>query len=389
MDILPPHRNGGEGPGKDWVSQRQKRSKDLTEHSGGEQICPSLGVWNNKEGRHKVFALRIALLALAAGAALTSSMASAQDTTQLRFLTAWDDRFDGTIAVAQRFVQFAEEESDGRITFQFSGPEVVPPGQQFEPVSRGVFDVGFATPIYYIGTTGVPSAFFALPPDPAMWREKGYWDFADQELQRFNQKLIAFTSGSGDNDFYQVILREPLGDGDRPLAGRKIRGNKYYEPVVVPLGGSLVNLPIGETYSALEKGVVDGVAFPIAGMQRLKFQEVAGYMMRPRFGTSPFTVTMNLDKFKALSEQDQKAVLEAGRRVEESSTKEFAELADKTIADLKEAGMKEVSLNPELANGIEAGLVAGSWQTAIEGNPQTAGRVEELRKMARENGDAE
>ncbi len=332
---------------------------------------------------------RLAILAMAASAAMLPLSGFAQDKAEFRFLTAWDDRFDGTIVVAQRLAEYVGKASDGRITFRFSGPEVIPPNQQFEPVSRGVFDFGFATPIYYLGTTGVPSAFFALPPDPAMWREKGYWEFADKELQRFNQKLIAFTSGSGNEDFYQIILREPLADGDKPLAGKKIRGNKYYEPIVAPLGGSLVNLPAGEMYSALEKGVVDGVAYPIAGMQRLKLQEVTKYMMRPRFGTSPFSVTMNLDKFNALSPEDQELLLEAGRRVEESSTQEFATLADETITALKEAGMEETALDSELFAKAETGLLAGSWQTAIDGNPQTADRVRELQDMARANGDAE
>ena len=35
------------------------------------------------------------------------------------------------------------------------------------------------------------------------------------------------------------------------------------------------------------------------------------------------------------------------------------------------------------------GLIDGSWQTAIDGNAQTADRVRELQEMARENGDAE
>lgn len=179
--------------------------------------------------------------------------------------------------------------------------------------------------------SGVPFAFFALPPDPALWRERGYWEYADKEMARFNQKLLSFVSGSNKDDFYQIILREPLADTDQPFAGKKIRGNKYYEPIVVPLGGSLVNLPAGEIYSGLEKGVVDGAAYPVAGMQKLKMQEVAKYMMRPRFGTSPFTVAMNLDKFNALSEADQKLLLEEGRKLEELTANDFSTMADETV----------------------------------------------------------
>lgn len=329
--------------------------------------------------------------ATAIAAAITAVLGTAsfaQD-VQLRMLTAWDDRFDGTIAIAQRYQECLAETSDGRIAVTASGPEVIPPNQQFDPISRGIFDLSYITPIYFLGTTGVPSAFFALPPDSQLWRDKGYWDFADEEMQRFNQKLVAFTSGTGASDFYQIVLREPVAEGDMPLEGRKIRGNKYYEPLVVPTGGSLVNLPAGEIYSALEKGVVDGAAYPIAGMQRLKMHEVTGYMLRPRFGNSPFLIAMNLDRFNGLSEEDKQVVLDCGKSVEESSAEELARLSDETITELKELGMQETELPADAVEKVMQGLIDGSWQTAIDGNAQTADRVRELQEMARENGDAE
>jgi TRAP-type C4-dicarboxylate transport system substrate-binding protein len=302
-------------------------------------------------------------------------------------LNAWDDRFDGTVAIAQAFQQCVETATEGRITFMVSGPEVIPPNQQFDPVSRGLFDVSFITPIYFLGTTGVPSAFFALAPDSEMWREKGYWDYADEELGRFNQKLLAFTSGTGASDFYQIVLREPIAEGDKPLDGRKIRGNKYYEPLVVPMGGSLVNLPGGEIYSALEKGVVDGAAYPVAGMQRQKMHEVTDYMLRPRFGNSPFLVAMNLDKFNGMGDADKEVLLDCGHQVEASSVEALTELADATVAELTELGMQETTLPEAAVAEIEAGLISGSWQTAIDGNAQTAERVEALREMARANAE--
>lgn len=44
---------------------------------------------------------------------------------------------------------------------------------------------------------------------------------------------------------------------------------------------------------------------------------------------------------------------------------------------------------PEIFEKVNAGLKAGVWKTAVEGNKQTADRVEELHAMAKKNGDAE
>ncbi len=207
-------------------------------------------------------------------------------------------------------------------------------------------------------------------------------------MQRFGQKLIAFPSSSTKNDFFQIIMREPLAKGDKPFAGRKIRGNKYYEPLVAPLGGSVVNLPGGEIYSALEKGVVDGAAWPVAGQERMRFQEVAKYMMSPRFGSSPFTITMNLKKFNALSKADQDLLLAAGKAVEESAPKDFDTVAVRSLAALKAAGVKETVMDEATFKKVNSGLYKGVWSTALT-TPKSKKYVEELYAMAKKNGDAE
>ncbi|WP_334191452.1 TRAP transporter substrate-binding protein [Pararhodobacter sp.] len=334
----------------------------------------------------RIKTLKRGVAAVALG--MMAGAAAAQE-VNLRMISGWDDRFDGTVAIATAFGACVAEQSAGRIAVTQSGPEVIPPNQQFDPVSRGIFDLGFTTPIYFLGTTGVPSAFFALPPDSELWRERGYWAFADEEMQRFGQRLVAFTAGTGDSDFYQIVMRQPVVEGDRPLDGLKIRGNNYYAPLVVPLGGSLVNVPGGEIYSALERGVVDGAAYPIAGMQRLGMHEVTGYMLRPRFGNSPFLITMNEARFDGLSAEDQQVILECGHRIEGSSTAELSRLSEETIAALLELGMQETALPEAIAARVNADLAAGSWQTALDGNAQSAERVEALRAMARQHGDAE
>ena len=330
---------------------------------------------------------RLLVLSAAAGLTLISATAGAES-LNLRLLSMADDRFDGTVIIAQKFADTVTKESKGRVKVAISGPEVIPPNQQFEPISRGVFDLGYSTPIYYIGTTGVLFGFFALDGDPEEWRKKGYWELADQELARFNQKLISLPSGGAEEHFYQIILKRPLGEGEKPLEGRKIRGNKYYDPIVAPLGGSLVNLPQGEIYSAIEKGVVDGAAWPVAGQDRMKFYEVAKYMMRPRFGTSPFTITMNLDKFKSLDKADQDLLLKVGRDVEQSAPKEFDAVAERSIAELKKQGVQETVLDPKLFEKVNAGLRAGVWATART-TPKTADRVQAFYELAKKNGDAE
>ena len=85
----------------------------------------------------------------------------------LKYLTAWDNRVQGTPKIAYKFGDMVKAATNGRITMKFSGPEVIKSRQQFQPVSRGVFDMNLSVAPYYVGTTGVPMAALTAEPTAA------------------------------------------------------------------------------------------------------------------------------------------------------------------------------------------------------------------------------
>ena len=331
---------------------------------------------------------RNATLAAAALAVVLPGGATAADKITIKYLTAWDNRVQGTPKIAYRFGKMMEKETNGRITFKFSGPEVIKSRQQFQPTSRGVFDMNLSVAPYYVGTTGVHMAGFALHADTEDWRKKGYWDYFDKEMNRFNMKMISHVMGATGPDAFHVLLKNPLDKGPQPLKGRKIRANGFYKPVIEPLGGSMVNLNGGEIYAALQKGVVEGAAWPVQGAIDFKWYEQAKYMMRPRFGVSPYTVTMNMDRFKKLSKADQELFLSLGRKLEQMAPADFQAATEKEVELLKEKGVKETHLDPEVYKKMNAGFIKGVWNFAINFNKKSKPRVQKLYEMARDKGDA-
>lgn len=86
-------------------------------------------------------------------------------------------------------------------------------------------------------------------------------------------------------------------------------------------------LPPAEIYSALEKGVVDGAAWPVIGALDYGWYEVAGYFLRPTFGTATYMILMNLGTWTGLDEAEQTMLLEQGAALEVSSIDTLAEVA--------------------------------------------------------------
>ena len=91
---------------------------------------------------------KVAIAAAALAVALPTAAVAKKMT--LKYLTAWDNRVQGTPKIAYKFGDMVKAATKGRITMKFSGPEVIKSRQQFQPVSRGVFDMNLSVAPYYV-----------------------------------------------------------------------------------------------------------------------------------------------------------------------------------------------------------------------------------------------
>jgi TRAP-type C4-dicarboxylate transport system substrate-binding protein len=159
------------------------------------------------------------------------------------------------------------------------------------------------------------------------------------------------------------MLRTPLpASGD--LKGLKVRGNPLYKAMIDQLGASMVTLAGGEVYSALQKGVVDGVFWPVIGAVDFKWYEVSKYMVRPTWGNVLHLMYFNLDKFNKLSAADRDIAVKAAAAVEISAMNELDKRTDTEIATLKQHGVVEVQANAALFRKAEEIFTEGLWQQA-------------------------
>src|SRR5258708_30096580 len=130
-------------------------------------------------------------------------------------------------------------------------------------------------------------------------RKSGMVEALDKSYQKLGLKVVAVAISATKG--YHIVLRAPVGPtGD--LQGRKIRGTPSYHSVINLLGAAPVVLPGGEVYSALEKGVVDGAAWPASGILGMRWYEVAKDMRPPSFGLSHYLFLMHLNAWNQLSD---------------------------------------------------------------------------------------
>ncbi|SET27273.1 TRAP transporter substrate-binding protein DctP [Paracoccus homiensis] len=318
------------------------------------------------------------LMITAATAALV--LPAAAMATDLRMLTSYNMNATYTKEVAMRFIDMVEEASGGETSINLSGPDVIPPFEQLQPVGAGVFDILYTHGAYHTDTTGVGAAMDAVSVDPAKVREAGIWDLVDAHYADLGLKLIAVPplGSSG----FQYVLEEPI-EGSPGLDGRRIRGSATYTNITEGLGGAPVLMSSGDVYSALDRGVIDGAAWGLNGVKDLGWHEVAGYFSKPTFGQTYTYILMNLSKFESLDQAEQALLLEQGRKLEETNAELLDGLAVQEWKELEELGMQPTEFAPEDAERLDALVNEGIWKLGMEKSPDTVAR---MRELAQENG---
>ena len=275
---------------------------------------------------------------------VTASFVSAET---MGLLSSWNMNYKGAKETVPVFIDMVNDRVP-ELTLNMKGPEAVSPFEQLEPVQTGFYQFLFTHGGYHYGTTGIGMGMDAVNGDPDKRRDSGVWNFVDESYQAIGLKLIAMpTFGDG----YHMVLREPIGpEGD--LRGMKIRGTPVYKALIEHLGGSLVVLPPAEIYSALDKGTVDGAAWPVLGALGFKWYETAGYMMRPRFGDTTHLILMNLKSWNSLSKTQQGSLEQVGFDLERELYSRFEKLANEETAELIGLGMKKTQLDPKIAKEL-------------------------------------
>ena len=320
---------------------------------------------------------------LAAAAALAfAPTAQAQEQT----VTAVH-AFPETLVYTQSFLDFVEKVNaagEGVVRIEVrGGPEAIGMMQQPDAVRDGVVDMVYTASSFYGGTVPEKDALVASNVTAAEARENGGIDLIDEiHQEKMGVKYLGwFDSGV----CYNLWTREEptlTEEGDLDVSGLKLRGNAVYNAFFQDhLGAQVIDLPTGDVYSALERGVVDATGWTQIGLIDLKWNEFLNYRIEPCFFSTDLGAIVNLETWNGLSDEARTILQDAAIEHERTSTEGFEALRDSDFERLEEAGMQVVTLEGEAAERYLAAARENTWARMKElmaASPQGDGDYDRL-----------
>jgi TRAP-type C4-dicarboxylate transport system substrate-binding protein len=179
-----------------------------------------------------------------------------------------------------RWIKWIETQSHGRLRIQahWSG-SLLSADESLTELRHQVADIGLITPIYARGGTQLiraQSGFYGgahtFEEQTALYR---CLVSADPEFERelHGLEILAVQGGN----LPGIVTRSRPVRSLADLRGLRLRAPSELLAVLADLGADPVDMPMGEVYSALAKGVLDGVVAPADTLKSLHFAEVAHY----------------------------------------------------------------------------------------------------------------
>jgi TRAP-type mannitol/chloroaromatic compound transport system substrate-binding protein len=245
--------------------------------------------------------------ALAALAGAAQAQAQAQP-VRWRMASMWPKSLDAMQGSAETFARRVGVISEGRFEIRsHAAGEIVPPLQVFDAVSAGTVEVGHVLSSFFFGKNPA-FAFDAGLPFGLNTRQQFAWMFDGGGLELMREvfkpyNIVPIPVGNVGVQMGGWFRKEIKTVAD--LKGLKFRIGGFGGTILNKLGAVPQQIPAGEIYGALEKGLIDGAEWigPYDD-EKLGLHKVAKYYYTPGWweGSAQVSILINLKAWEALTQ---------------------------------------------------------------------------------------
>lgn len=291
---------------------------------------------------------------LLAGTFMSSALAADQIVLKLGYENNPGEPFD---LGCQKWAELLEKKSNGTMKIELYPSSQL--GNKTEIIDSMILGENTATLAdgAFFADRGVKDFGIVFGPflyetwDEAFKLNKSPW-FKEQEekLVKKGLKIVGANWKYGDRHTLTTKPIEKLSD----FKGLKIRvaTSPIYAEGMRVLGCTPTPMPLGEVYTALQQGTIDGVENPIPVLYNGKFFEVAKYLLLDGHIRNVTNLVVGAKFFNKLTPEQQKLLCETCEEAGEFQNSVVDKVSEELLEKMKAAGVKVVDPNADFKKDL-------------------------------------
>lgn len=312
---------------------------------------------------------------LLAGLAAFAAHAGAQEIT-LKAISAWPSGNFFSVNF-EKFVEKVNAEGKGvvQINFLGGGAKVMPPFEVANAVKNGVSDMVNVAAGFYTNVLPEADAMSLNSVPAAGLRKNGAHEYINK---LWGEKLnVHYLARSVDGVPIHLFLRKPISKPD--LSGMRMRVIPLYRPFLESLNAqSLLTIPPGEVYTALERNLLDGYAWPVIGLFDVGIEKQTKYRVDPGFYNVEVGVMINLATWNRMNPQQKAFMEKMGLWMEEQNRANLTRTIEEEKKKHAAAGIQTITFEGAEAQAYVKKANDAIWDAVIRRSPEHGPKLRSL-----------
>ena len=306
---------------------------------------------------------------------LLSGTASAETIRLSTYVNETDVRYEGFA----KFAELVAEKSNGRIDVQiFPSSTLHGWSDGVDAIQGGVSDISWISADTRLPCYRVTSLYpAAVNLEAQTDLDAAYTKLIADEAAAVGLIPVINSNYSYDQEWW---FKDRVADISM-LEGKLVRSiGPLVSMMIETWGGQPVFIAPGEVFQSAERGVVDGINMGVATYSSWKLWGVMPYMVNANLFYGNIQYMMNRSKFEGLSQEDQAAVLEAGRETEAWLQPRYEAWIDQQVGNaVMKGGGAAVSISKEQRDALIADVEA-KWRAEVDTacGPELANEIRAL-----------
>ena len=270
---------------------------------------------------------------------------------------------DHVIVFLNEFLKPAQNNDIGLKLRYVGGPEITPFRKQGGLLKRGLIDLIFCPTPYYGADLPEARLLGAHNKSLEEMRSNGAYDMLREAWDTgLNAHILAWPAFNVSTFYVYTKFKPKLSKKTGiDLTGVKMRSTGLYKPFLAAMNAVPVGIAPGDVYTGLERGVVDGMAWPKGSVTKYGWEKFLRYKIAPNFYGATFMVVVNKKKWNSLTQAERDFLTKVAQAYEKKSD----EVVGKNLAademKLEKAGVKTIALEGEYAKAYLDTIYGAKW----------------------------